>query len=225
MHVLQDLQDFISPCSNWNVLRRAMNQVNQNQPEVERAQRFSHQAPLDTGASVFPTGAAIGSDSGPGDSETGHSKYLQHQVPFDQQGCIPFLGLFVFDLTHIAVSPSWYLPPSPTSKEPDANDSIDNGAENNHLTAEQQSRVNTDTVSLVPPEPKNLPDLLSTGTLLVHFYKFQLIAKTIKWFIAFQRRPRRYTFAVDPTLYSKCFLLRVLREDRLKELAETCESD
>ena len=200
-----------------------MNQVNQNEPEVERAQRFSHQAPLDTGAGVSPIGVALGPDNGPGEFEAGHSKYLQHQVPFDQQGCIPFLGLFVFDLTHIAVSPSWYLPPSLASQNLVADEIINTGAENNHL-AEPQGRAN-EAVSLVAPEPKDLHNLLSTGTLLVHFYKFQLIAKTIKWFIAFQRRPRRYTFAVDPTLYSKCFLLRVLKEDRLRELAETCESD
>ncbi|GJJ74854.1 hypothetical protein EMPS_07212 [Entomortierella parvispora] len=223
MHVLQDLQEFISPCSNWNVLRRAMNQVNQNEPEVERAQRFNHQAPLDTGAGVSPNGVTASSDIGLGESEASHSKYLQNQVPFDQQGCIPFLGLFVFDLTHIAVSPSWYLAPSSTSQKAKVDDNIASGAENDP-SPEQQSRAN-EAVSLVAPEPQDLPDLLSTGTLLVHLYKFQLIAKTIKWFIAFQRRPRKYTFTVDPTLYSKCYLLRVLKEDRLRELAETCESD
>ncbi|KAF9980967.1 hypothetical protein BGZ65_004467, partial [Modicella reniformis] len=81
------------------------------------------------------------------------------------------------------------------------------------------------TARLQAPDSNDLQELLSTGTLLVHFYRFQLIAKTIKWFMAFQRRPQKYMFPVDSTLYSKCFLLRVLTNDRVRELADHCERE
>ncbi|KAG0056020.1 hypothetical protein BGZ83_006633 [Gryganskiella cystojenkinii] len=240
MHVLQDLQDFISPCGNWNVLRKAMNRVNENEPEVEirGGQRSSLQAALDSAgltSSLAPSGSYVsgleypqGHFSGEGDT-LGHSKYLQHQTPFDQQGCIPFLGLFVFDLTHIAVSPSWFLPPQVSSSTLSHElNAVESGVTNRMQegTVSRGPRcVSRQNPGLVAASPNDLPNLLSTGTLLVHFHKFQLIAKTLKWFLAFQRRPRKYTFTVDPILYSKCFLLRVLKEERLRELAESCEID
>lgn len=172
----------------------------------------------------------------------GHNKYLHHQAPLDKQGCIPFLGLFVFDLTHIAVSPSWFLPPAAPREE----DAMSSGS---GVQFPATSR-------LEPPEPKDLQELVPTGALLVHFYRFQLIgkplfvfdvhaddllyvgaidspsvysfkttAKTIKWFMAFQQRAQKYTFPVDNTLYSKCFLLRVLSDEHVRELADSCETD
>ncbi|KAI7832611.1 ras guanine nucleotide exchange factor domain-containing protein [Gamsiella multidivaricata] len=43
MRVLQDLQDFISPCSNWRVIRKAMNQVSYKDTLGDSNQRFNFQ--------------------------------------------------------------------------------------------------------------------------------------------------------------------------------------
>ncbi|KAF9933085.1 hypothetical protein FBU30_006586 [Linnemannia zychae] len=239
MRILHDLQEFISPFRNWSELRKAMNQVGFQETSAaavvtENGQRLSVQ-----GAEAFASSIqSAGQDTnGTGSSthtliEPGHSKYLQYQAPLDKQGCIPFLGLFVFDLTHIAVSPSWFLPHSALSttggglnSEDDINTTLfQNGVGSVPSTLMKANHMAT-AAHLVAPEPKDLQDLMSTGTLLVHFYRYQLIAKTIKWFMAFQQRSPKYTFPVDSTLYSKCFLLRVLTKERVKELAIKCESE
>ena len=92
----------------------------------------------------------------------GQNKYLHHQTPLDKQGCIPFLGLFVFDLTHIAVSPSWFLPPAASTED---------------VMSPSPCAQFPATSRLEPPEPKDLQELMPTGALLVHFYRFQLIGK------------------------------------------------
>ncbi|KAG0265346.1 hypothetical protein BGZ95_003348 [Linnemannia exigua] len=226
MRILHDLQGFISPFGNWSHLRKAMNQVGYQETAAaaEKGQRLSIQS-SDTFASSISS------------IEPGHSKYLQYQAPLDKQGCIPFLGLFVFDLTHIAVSPSWFLPQvvAPTSEN--CSDSEENNSSSVDGAAPFQSGLGSvpptpmkanhmaTAARLEAPEPKDLQDLMPSGTLLVHFYRYQLIAKTIKWFMAFQQRSPKYTFPVDSTLYSKCFLLRVLTKERVKELAIKCESE
>ncbi|KAF9333217.1 hypothetical protein BG006_003890 [Podila minutissima] len=223
MRVLQHLQDFISPCKNWNVIRRAMSQVGQQDLEEGGSCVGSgggssqhHQHPLQQRSSMSRDSTQMNftdfNGSGSNASMEGsHNKYLHHQAPLDKQGCIPFLGLFVFDLTHIAVSPSWFLPPAAPTEE----DAMSSGP---GVKFPVTSR-------LEPPEPKDLQELVPTGALLVHFYRFQLIAKTIKWFMAFQQRAQKYTFPVDNTLYSKCFLLRVLSDEHVRELADSCETD
>ncbi|KAG0203492.1 hypothetical protein BGX28_004245 [Mortierella sp. GBA30] len=228
MRVLQDLQDFISPCGNWSVIRRAMSQVGHQDVQSEQSQRLSMQgADFGTGTTTIPvvsSGGPKGIESNAPvalSSELGHSKYLQHQVPLEKQGCIPFLGLFVFDLTHIAVSPPWYLPSTQSS---DSTDSDSPGLGSVPPTPMGASYPAT-AAHLQAPEPKDLQELLPTGTLLVHFHRYQLIAKTVKWFVAFQRRTQKYTFPLDSTLYSKCLLLRVLSHDRVRELADVCEID
>ncbi|KAF9385481.1 hypothetical protein CPC16_007969 [Podila verticillata] len=222
MRVLQHLQDFISPCKNWNVIRRAMSQVGQQDLEEGGScvgngggvGSQHHQYPLLQRSSMSrdSTQTSFTDINGSGSSvsmDGWHNKYLHHQTPLDKQGCIPFLGLFVFDLTHIAVSPSWLLPPT---------------ASNEDVMSPTPGAQFPATSRLEPPEPKDLQELMPTGALLVHFYRFQLIAKTIKWFMAFQQRAQKYTFPVDNTLYSKCFLLRVLSDERVRELADSCES-
>ncbi|KAF9289215.1 hypothetical protein BGZ68_009814 [Mortierella alpina] len=225
MRVLQDLQDFISPCSNWNVIRRAMSQVGHQDMQGEQSQRLNMQGPeFGRGASHLSGLESNGSHVALS-NEPGHSKYLQHQVPLDKQGCIPFLGLFVFDLTHIAVSPSWYLPPATTSAE-----SVDGSGQDllglgSVPPTPMGASYPANAAHLQAPEPKDLQHLLPTGKLLVHFHRYQLIAKTVKWFVAFQRRSQKYTFHLDSTLYSKCLLLRVLSNDHVRELADSCEND
>ncbi|KAG0019515.1 hypothetical protein BGZ81_009688 [Podila clonocystis] len=225
MRVLQHLQDFISPCKNWNVIRRAMSQVGQQDLEEGGScvgngggggSSSHHLYPLQQRSSMSrdSTQTSFTDLNGSGSNasmEGGHNKYLHHQAPLDKQGCIPFLGLFVFDLTHIAVSPSWFLPPATLTEE----DAMSPGP---GIQFPVTSR-------LEPPEPKDLQELMPTGSLLVNFYRFQLIAKTIKWFMAFQQRAQKYTFPVDNTLYSKCFLLRVLSDEHVRELADSCETD
>ncbi|KAG0334827.1 hypothetical protein BG000_008023 [Podila horticola] len=223
MRVLQHLQDFISPCRNWNVIRRAMSQVGQQDLEESGScvgnggggSGSQHQVPLQQRSSMSrdSTQTSFTDFNGSGSiasMDGGHNKYLNHQAPLDKQGCIPFLGLFVFDLTHIAVSPSWFLPPAAQTEE----DAMSPGP-----------GIQLPTSRLEPPEPKDLQEMMPTGALLVHFYRFQLIAKTIKWFMAFQQRTQKYTFPVDNTLYSKCFLLRVLSDERVRELADSCEGE
>ncbi|KAI1318318.1 hypothetical protein EDD11_006831 [Mortierella claussenii] len=257
MRVLQELQDFISPCSNWKVIRKAMNQASDQKaaPTMEAGQRLSMQG-LDNmlGASnslaTESTCSATHSINDPPNSNNsnGHantsasvhsSKYLHHPLPLDKQGCIPFLGLFVFDLTHIAVSPSWYLPQAPIDSSENQyqdngydyvlNDFAGTGCSGGSSTSVPPTPMGVSQLAMAAqlqaPEPKDLQELLPTGTLLVHFHRFQLIAKTIKWFLAFQRNSQRYTFSVDSTLYSKCFLLRVLSENRIRELAQSYEQE
>ncbi|KAF9148798.1 hypothetical protein BG015_009457 [Linnemannia schmuckeri] len=248
MRVLQDLQDFISPFGNWSDLRKAMNQVAYQETLAANAsasgasesnghQRLSVQGSDGSSSSIHAAGQdANGTSSNiHTQTEPGHSKYLQYQAPLDRQGCIPFLGLFVFDLTHIAVSPSWFLPqtsssstlssPMNGSTSEDNNDTfIENGMGSVPPTPMKADYMAT-AARLEAPEPKDLQSLLPSGTLLVHFYRYQLIAKTIKWFMAFQQRSPKYTFSVDSTLYSKCFLLRVLTKERVRELAIKCESE
>ncbi|KAF9128363.1 hypothetical protein BGW39_005143 [Mortierella sp. 14UC] len=242
MRILHDLQDFISPFGNWSYLRKAMNQVGYQETVAEKGQRLSVQSSDAFGSSF----SSIGQDAnGTGShvhtaTEPGHSKYLQYQAPLDRQGCIPFLGLFVFDLTHIAVSPSWFLSqvaataPSHSSangsdSEENSGNSADGASSQNGLGSIPSTPMKANHMAaaarLEAPEPKDLQDLLPSGTLLVHFYRYQLIAKTIKWFMAFQQRSPKYTFPVDSTLYSKCYLLRVLTKERVKELAVKCESE
>ncbi|KAF8942289.1 hypothetical protein BGZ47_006635 [Haplosporangium gracile] len=248
MRVLQDLQDFISPFGNWSDLRKAMSQVAYQETSAASASAFGasesngHQRLGVQGSDVFSSSIhAAGQDANGTSSnihtqtEPGHSKYLQYQAPLDRQGCIPFLGLFVFDLTHIAVSPSWFLPQTSSSSSssspmngsaPEDNNgiSIENGMGSVPSTPIKADHMAT-AARLEAPESKDLQGLLPSGTLLVHFYRYQLIAKTIKWFMAFQQRSPKYTFPVDSTLYSKCFLLRVLTKERVKELAVKCESE
>lgn len=115
---------------------------------------------------------SVGSSSHPS-NEIGHNKSLQHQVPLEKQGCIPFLGLFVFDLTHITVSPAWYLPLRTQGEddvEPRCSSSIPatpKGASHPSVTARLQA-----------PDPNDLQELVPTGTLLVHVYRFQLIGES-----------------------------------------------
>ena len=124
-------------------------------------------------------------------TEPGHSKYLQYQAPLDRQGCIPFLGLFVFDLTHIAVSPSWFLPQAASSSDSSSFSSLMNGPvseENNGTSVENgmgsvpptpmKANHMATAAWLEAPESKDLQDLLPSGTLLVHFYRYQLIGST-----------------------------------------------
>ncbi|CAO3565863.1 unnamed protein product [Mortierella alpina] len=225
MRVLQDLQDFISPCSNWNVIRRAMNQVGHQDMQSEQSQRHSTQG-LDVGRNAsHPPGFESNGSHVALSNEPGHSKYLQHQVPLDKQGCIPFLGLFVFDLTHIAVSPSWYLPPSSVCPESTNGSGQDSPGLGSVPPTPMGASYPANAAHLQAPEPRDLQHLLPTGRLLVHFHRYQLIAKTVKWFVAFQRRSQKYTFHLDSTLYSKCLLLRVLSNDHVRELADSCEND
>ncbi|KAG0313771.1 hypothetical protein BGZ99_008593 [Dissophora globulifera] len=217
MRVLHDLQDFISPCGNWSIIRKAMGKIDYQETlgENENAQRFSLQSldSVNISAKEFNTSGRNAAN------ESSHSKLLHHQTPVDKQGCIPFLGLFVFDLTHIAVSPPWYLPPESSSSPGEI-----------HILGGEPSASQSTTApvafsGLQEPDPTDIQELMSTGQLLVHFHRFQLIAKTIKWFTAFQRRPQKYTFPVDNTLYSKCFLLRVLSNEQVRELADNCEPE
>ncbi|KAF9132027.1 hypothetical protein BGX30_012807 [Mortierella sp. GBA39] len=254
MRVLQDLQDFISPFGNWSDLRKAMNQVGYQETSAVAAgsssaagESIGHQRLSIQGSDVFSSSIhATGQDANGMSSnihtqtEPGHSKYLQYQAPLDKQGCIPFLGLFVFDLTHIAVSPSWFLPqvasssssslsssssPMNGSASEESNvTSVENGIGSTPSTPMKANHMAT-AARLEAPEPKDLQELLPSGSLLVHFYRYQLIAKTIKWFMAFQQRSPKYTFPVDSTLYSKCFVLRVLTKEHVKELAIKCESE
>ncbi|KAF9911441.1 hypothetical protein EC991_003697 [Linnemannia zychae] len=243
MRILHDLQDFISPFGNWSYLRKAMNQVGYQETVLEKGQRLSVQSPDAFGSSMSSIGQdATGTNSNVHTvTEPGHSKYLQYQAPLDKQGCIPFLGLFVFDLTHIAVSPSWFLPQVAATSSPSSMNGSESEKNSNNGCAESGASFQSGLGSVPPtpmkanymataarleaPEPKDLQDLLPSGMLLVHFYRYQLIAKTIKWFMAFQQRSPKYTFPVDSTLYSKCFLLRVLNKERVKELAVQCESE
>ncbi|KAF9088150.1 hypothetical protein BGX23_007593 [Mortierella sp. AD031] len=233
MRVLQDLQDFISPFGNWSDLRKAMNQVGYQETAAENGQRLSVQGSDFFSSSNHGAGQEANSTSSNihTPTEPGHSKYLQYQAPLNKQGCIPFLGLFVFDLTHIAVSPSWFLPQVASATEgsdPDnengSGDAFQNGVGSVPPTPMKANHMAT-AARLEAPDPKDLQGLMPTGTLLVHFYRYQLIAKTIKWFMAFQQRSPKYMFPVDSTLYSKCFLLRVLTKERVKELAVKCESE
>ncbi|KAF9959721.1 hypothetical protein BGZ72_008968 [Mortierella alpina] len=212
MRVLQDLQDFISPCSNWSVIRKAMSQVGHQDMQSEQSQRLSMQGPDFGRSSAHLPGLESNGSHVALSNEPGHSKYLQHQVPLDKQGCIPFLGLFVFDLTHIAVSPSWYLPPSSNSPEFVNGSGQDSPGLGSVPPTPMGASYPANAAHLQAPEPKDLQHLLPTGKLLVHFHRYQLIAKTVKWFVAFQRRSQKYTFHLDCTLYSKCLLLRVLSE-------------
>lgn len=139
-------------------------------------------------------------------TEPGHSKYLQYTAPLDRQGCIPFLGLFVFDLTHIAVSPSWFLPQAASSSsssysslasssspvngsasEENNSTSVENGMGSAPPTPMKANHMAT-AARLEAPEPKDLQDLLPSGTLLVHFYRYQLIGTPLllyfnRWYI------------------------------------------
>ncbi|KAG0292569.1 hypothetical protein BGZ96_003992 [Linnemannia gamsii] len=257
MRVLQDLQDFISPFGNWSDLRKAMNQVGYQETcaasvsgsgsgsgcssvvgENGVHQRLSVQSSDIFSSSIHTAGQEANGTSGGihAQTDSGHSKYLQYQAPLDRQGCIPFLGLFVFDLTHIAVSPSWFLPQEASplslangSATPDDNNKCSDTSSPNDIGSVPSTPMKANHMAtaarLEAPEPKDLQDLLPSGSLLVHFYRYQLIAKTIKWFMAFQQRAPKYTFPVDSTLYSKCFLLRVLTKERVKELAIKCESE
>lgn len=126
-------------------------------------------------------------------SEHMHSKYLHHQVPLEKQGCIPFLGLFVFDLTHIAVSPPWYYPVcmSSSSSMSDGSDGAngDGSLESNGQNSGPQTplragtgHTTNPTLQLQAPHPKDLQELLPSGELLVHFHRYQLIGKRTLFF-------------------------------------------
>ncbi|KAG0261149.1 hypothetical protein BG011_001313 [Mortierella polycephala] len=236
MGALQELQAFISPCGNWSIIRKAMNQVGSDRDELDYHQKYNMQGAAECSMNAANPSDASASGIHGSSSEHMHNKYLHHQVPLEKQGCIPFLGLFVFDLTHIAVSPPWYYPvcmssSSSMSDGPDgANDdgSLESSGQNSGPQTSLRSgtgHTTNPTLQLQAPHPKDLQDLLPSGELLVHFHRYQLIAKTIKWFMAFQRRSQKYTFQMDNTLYSKCFLLRVLSNEQVGELADTCEND
>ncbi|KAF9184919.1 hypothetical protein BGZ51_003042 [Haplosporangium sp. Z 767] len=236
MRALQELQEFISPCGNWNIIRKAMNQIGGDRDELDYHQKSNMQGAAECSVNAVNLSDASASGTHGSSSEHMHSKYLHHQVPLEKQGCIPFLGLFVFDLTHIVVSPPWYYPVcvSPSSSMSNGSDGAndDSSLESNSQNSGPQTPLRTGTGhainpahQLQAPDPKSLQELLPSGKLLVHFHRYQLIAKTIKWFMAFQRRSQKYTFQMDNTLYSKCFLLRVLSNERVGELADTCEND
>ncbi|KAF9398295.1 hypothetical protein BGX21_007975 [Mortierella sp. AD011] len=171
MRILQELQHFISPYSNWGLLRKAMSQVDYQETLGDSTKGFSVQ----------------GVDS--------------------TQSC-----------RGTAVSSPWYLPQTPTPQD----EGECKSQESCPLPSESVGTNNVG-VRLQAPDPKDLQRLIPAGKLLVHFHRYKLIAKTIKWFMAFQRRSQKYTFAVDSTLYSKCFLLRVLSDKRVRELADSCE--
>ncbi|KAF9433510.1 hypothetical protein BGZ76_009337 [Entomortierella beljakovae] len=195
MKTLESLQNFILPYSNWGVIRKAMSQVDYQETSEDSPQRLSMQA-LD---SVLISRSNGGTDNStpnhPSISEYGSSR---RQATMNEQGCIPFLGLFVFDLTHISVSSPWYLPQK--------------HSQNDEKSINPQEAAASNSTRLEAPDPKDLPNLIPS-------------AKTIKWFMAFQRRSQKYTFPVDNTLYSKCFLLRVLSDERVRELADSCEQE
>lgn len=121
----------------------------------------------------------------------GHNKYLNHQAPLDKQGCIPFLGLFVFDLTHIAVSPSWFLPPAAQTEE----DAMSPGP-----------GIQLPTSRLEPPEPKDLQEMMPTGALLVHFYRFQLIGKYFCLYLGCIRATLFFQIGVIISPLALCFI-------------------
>jgi len=169
MRVLEDLQYFISPCGNWRVLRRAMNQVGYHETEASRDNHQGTDNPLGSKAVPTPDSAGSGAHSS---SDAGRSKGLQYQVPLEKEGCIPFVGLFVYDLTHITVSPPWYLPLKPQSE--DASEPLNTGS----VPATMGTGHASLTSRLEAPDPSDLQGLLPTGTLLVNFYRFQLIGKS-----------------------------------------------
>ncbi|KAK3823558.1 MAG: ras guanine nucleotide exchange factor domain-containing protein, partial [Benniella sp.] len=169
MRVLEDLQYFISPCGNWRVLRRAMNQVRHHETEGGRGNHQGTDNPLGSNAVPAPDSTGSGAHSS---SDAGRSKGLQYQVPLEKEGCIPFVGLFVYDLTHITVSPPWYLPlksPSEDASELPNTGSVPTTTGTGHTSL---------TSRLEAPDPSELQGLLPTGTLLVNFYRFQLIGKS-----------------------------------------------
>ncbi|KAG0013160.1 Guanine nucleotide exchange factor lte1 [Entomortierella chlamydospora] len=171
MRILQELQHYILPYSNWGLLRKAMSQVDYQETLGDSTKRFSAQGPDST------------------------------------QSC-----------RGTAVSSPWYLPQTPTPQDEGECKSQEPCSLPSEFVGNGDAGVR-----LQAPDPKDLQRLIPTGKLLVHFHRYKLIAKTIKWFMAFQRRSQKYTFAVDSTLYSKCFLLRVLSDERVRELADSCE--
>ncbi|KAF9100866.1 hypothetical protein BGX27_000220 [Mortierella sp. AM989] len=212
MRILQEFQDFISPYSNWGEIRKAMNQVDYQETLSDSMLGLDTILTPRVMESTSPNQQFFG--------DAGHIRNTAHSGGTEAKGCIPFLGLFVFDLTHISVSSPWYLPQTPVPQVEDRSQGVCS------LPTKSVSIGNASIPTrLQAPEPKDVPKLIPTGTLLVHFHRYQLIAKTIKWFMAFQRRSQKYTFQVDSTLYSKCFLLRVLSDERVRELADTCEGE
>ncbi|KAF9175440.1 hypothetical protein BGX20_005521 [Mortierella sp. AD010] len=216
MRILQELQHFISPYSNWGLLRKAMSQVDYQETLGDSTKGFSVQG-VDSTQSCRGTAESVLSNQ-QSSIGSGYSRYINHHSATNEQGYIPFLGLFIFDLTHISVSSPWYLPQTPTPQD----EGECKSQESCPLPSESVGTNNVG-VRLQAPDPKDLQRLIPAGKLLVHFHRYKLIAKTIKWFMAFQRRSQKYTFAVDSTLYSKCFLLRVLSDKRVRELADSCE--
>ncbi|KAF9580896.1 hypothetical protein BGW38_002274 [Lunasporangiospora selenospora] len=222
MRVLRELQYVISPCKNWSALRTAMGVVGQQEATGDSSgQRYGAGVGLET-----PNGSGLFSpESMTSQNDTPSSKHPQSQTSVDKRGCIPFLGLFTFDLEHIMEQAAWYMPLTPSVLS-----EFENSQESSNGQCVIQRRAGSVTrpppiaAHLTKPEPKDLPELIPTGKLLLNFYRCQLIAKTLKWFLAFQRRAHRYSFAMDATLYSKCLLLRVLNEDLLQELSDSCDS-
>ncbi|KAG0229731.1 hypothetical protein BGW41_002902 [Actinomortierella wolfii] len=266
MRVLRELQDFISPCGNWGNIRKAMAQIGRLDSTVGLSavsgtagsaasrnlysrrpsltpRRPSHAST--NGSEVESRTAAAASTSSFSISEPPTSKHLPSQLPLDKSGCVPFTGLFVYDLTHITELPRT-LTPSPPSPAPVSTMNLGRGGGTSgrgcSTTSNQYRPVFDERGSRDDLQQKQVKEASPSDSAegrhgsgedggmthrvpMVHFHRYQLIAKTVKWFLAFQRHTPKYSFPIDSTLYSKCLILRVLSEDRIRELAKRCEAE
>ncbi|KAF8983771.1 hypothetical protein BGZ46_009564 [Entomortierella lignicola] len=164
MKILQELQGFISPYSNWGVIRKAMSEVDY-QETLDPVKIISTQGPDSASKSRSNSVTELTSSIQHLLNESGYSRYPSGHSTTNEQGCIPFLGLFVFDLTHISVSPPWYLPQTDV-EESRPQDLL------SYLPQSMATTSNSNISSrLQVPEPKDVQKLIPTGTLLVHFHR------------------------------------------------------
>jgi GDP/GTP exchange factor required for growth at low temperature len=180
MRMLRDLKAFINPARNFKHLRTAM-----------------HDMIIQGGMMDLIT------SSGP---PKGGYKTSQTQLRLSD-GCIPFFGLFLSDLTVNDALPTFIEPSSPNS-------AIKNDSTTGHRTTLADSTAFIHLPSL--PEQVQL-------TPLVNLYKYRNIAVTVKSILAFQERLHSFEFEADANVYVKTLRIRCLEGEQLTQISHLVE--
>ncbi|UZJ52982.1 hypothetical protein CBS101457_002302 [Exobasidium rhododendri] len=184
MRMLRDLKAFTNPARNFKYLRTSMrNMIVQGGMEE------------------------LITSSGPPRSTKNNTDQSQSYPFRPNDGCIPFFGLFLSDLTVNNTLPTFIDATSPNS-------SVDYDAATGLLRSVKKPQA---FAHLAP-----LPDHIVLSPL-VNLYKFRITAITVKSILAFQDRLSAYQFQADANVYVKTLRIRCLEGEQLTQISHLVE--
>jgi GDP/GTP exchange factor required for growth at low temperature len=123
-------------------------------------------------------------------------------------GCIPFLGLYLRDLTTTGELPT-YLDPSCPSAE-----AMRDGQSGLLISLNQPFAF----VDLTPLDSAHLYPL-------VNVHKARLMACTMQKVLIFQEMASTYSWEADPILFRKCLAIKALSTQELQQFSYRAEAD